>query len=75
MTTSRTALFQKSTRKNQEFERFLSNGQEAALLDATMSKYIPLSYFVTPVDAPAAATTDDEGIDGVDAGGRGPRTG
>jgi hypothetical protein len=57
MTTSRTALFQKSTRKNQEFERFLSNGQEAALLDATMSKYIPLSYFVTPVDAPAAATT------------------
>jgi len=52
MTTSRTALFQKSTRKNQEFERFLSNGQEAALLDATMSKYIPLSYFVTPVDAP-----------------------
>ena len=59
MTTSRTALFQKSTRKNQEFERFLSNGQEAALLDATTSKYIPLSYFVTPVDAttaPAAAT-------------------
>ena len=56
MTTSRTALFQKSTRKNQEFERFLSNGQEAALLDATMSKYIPLSYFVTPVDAPAATT-------------------
>ena len=57
MTTSRTALFQKSTRKNQEFERFLSNGQEAALLDATMSKYIPLSYFVTPVDAPTTATT------------------
>jgi hypothetical protein len=60
MTTSRTALFQKSTRKNQEFERFLSNGQEAALLDATMSKYIPLSYFVTPVDvastAPATTT-------------------
>ena len=59
--TSRTALFQKSTRKNQEFERFLSNGQEAALLDATTSKYIPLSYFVTPVDvapttAPATAT-------------------
>lgn len=56
MTTSRTALFQKSTRKNQEFERFLSNGQEAALLDATMSKYIPLSYFVTPVDATTPAT-------------------
>jgi len=57
MTTSRTALFQKSTRKNQEFERFLSNGQEAALLDATMSKYIPLSYFVTPVDAPTTPAT------------------
>ena len=58
MTTSRTALFQKSTRKNQEFERFLSNGQEAALLDATTSKYIPLSYFVTPADtATAPATT------------------
>jgi len=44
----RSALFQKSTRKNQEFERFLCNGQEAAVLDATTSKYIPLSYFVTP---------------------------
>jgi hypothetical protein len=44
----RAALFQKSTRKNQEFERFLCNGQEAAVLDATTSKYIPLSYFVTP---------------------------
>ena len=42
---SRTAIFQKSTRKNQEFERFLCGGQEAALLDATTSKYIPLSYF------------------------------
>ena len=42
---SRTALFQKSTRKNQEFERFLCGGQEAAILDATTSKYIPLSYF------------------------------
>jgi hypothetical protein len=44
----RSALFQKSTRKNQEFERFLCNGKEAAVLDATTSKYIPLSYFVTP---------------------------
>jgi hypothetical protein len=44
----RAALFQKSTRKNQEFERFLCNGKEAAVLDATTSKYIPLSYFVTP---------------------------
>jgi len=44
--TSRTAIFQKSTRKNQEFERFLCDGQEAAILDATTSKYIPLSYFV-----------------------------
>ncbi len=43
---SRRALFQKSTRKNQEFERFLCEGQEAAVLDATTSKYIPLSYFV-----------------------------
>lgn len=44
----RVALFQKSTRKNQEFERFLCDGQESTLLDATRSKYIPLSYFVTP---------------------------
>ena len=42
----RAALFQKSTRKNEEFERFLCDGQEAAILDATTSKYIPLSYFV-----------------------------
>jgi len=39
-------MFQKSTRKNQEFERFLCDGQEAAILDATTSKYIPLTYFV-----------------------------
>ena len=45
-TLTRTALFQKSTRKNQEFERFLCGGQEPAVLDATTSKYIPLSYFV-----------------------------
>ena len=44
----RAALFQKSTRKNEEFERFLCDGEEAAILDATRSKYIPLSYFVTP---------------------------
>ena len=54
----RAALFQKSTRKNQEFERFLCNGQEAAILDATMSKYIPLSYFVTPHTT--ATTTSSE---------------
>jgi len=46
---NRTALFQKSTRKNESFERFLCNGRDAAILDATTSKYIPLSYFVTPV--------------------------
>jgi hypothetical protein len=45
-TISRRALFQKSTRKNQEFEKFLCEGKEAAVLDATTSKYIPLSYFV-----------------------------
>jgi len=56
--TSRTAIFQKSTRKNQEFERFISNGQEAALLDATTSKYIPLSYFVTPADTASAASSE-----------------
>ena len=58
MTTSRAALFQKNTRKNTEFERFLCNGQEPAILDATTSKYIPLSYFVTPHTpaAPATAT-------------------
>ena len=54
----RSALFQKSTRKNQEFERFLCNGQEAAILDATTSKYIPLSYFVTPHTT--ATTTSSE---------------
>jgi hypothetical protein len=52
----RVALFQKSTRKNQEFERFLCDGQESTLLDATRSKYIPLSYFVTPATATATAT-------------------
>jgi hypothetical protein len=57
--TSRTALFQKSTRKNQAFERFISNGQEAAVLDATTSKYIPLSYFVTPADTSAAAAASE----------------
>ena len=56
MTTSRAALFQKSTRKNTEFERFLCDGQEPAVLDATISKYIPLSYFVTPHTQTAAAT-------------------
>ena len=50
-TPTRTALFQKSTRKNQEFERFLCSGQDAAILDATTSKYIPLTYFVTPQEA------------------------
>ena len=56
MTTSRATLFQKSTRKNHEFERFLCDGQEPAILDATTSKYIPLSYFVTPHTQTAAAT-------------------
>jgi hypothetical protein len=59
--TSRAALFQKSTRKNTEFERYLCDGQEPAVLDATTSKYIPLSYFVTPhtqaAAAPAPAST------------------
>ena len=55
--TSRAALFQKSTRKNQAFEKFISNGQEAALLDATISKYIPLSYFVTPADTASASAS------------------
>jgi len=50
-TPTRTALFQKSTRKNQEVERFLCSGQDAAILDATTSKYIPLTYFVTPQEA------------------------
>lgn len=66
MTTSRAALFQKSTRKNHEFERFLCDGQEPAVLDATTSKYIPLSYFVTPHTQTAAAT--EESV----AGGRNP---
>ena len=57
MTTSRAALFKKSTRKNQEFERFLCGGQEPAVLDATTSKYIPLSYFVTPHSAATATAT------------------
>ena len=53
---SRTAIFQKSTRKNQEFERFLCGGQEAALLDATTSKYIPLSYFAAPATSTSFET-------------------
>jgi hypothetical protein len=53
--TNRAALFQKSTRKNTEFERYLCDGQEPAVLDATTSKYIPLSYFVTPHTQAAAA--------------------
>ena len=56
-TLTRAALFQKSTRKNQEFERFLCGGQEPAILDATTSKYIPLSYFVTPHSAATATAT------------------
>jgi hypothetical protein len=67
MTTSRAALFQKSTRKNTEFERFLCNGQEPAILDATTSKYIPLSYFVTP-HTPAADPPAEESV----VGGRNP---
>ena len=53
---SRTTLFTKNTRRNQEFERFLCNGQEAAVLDATTSKYIPFTYFVTPHTTTAATT-------------------
>ena len=52
----RVALFQKSTRKNQAFERFLCDGQESTILDATRSKYIPLSYFVTPATVSATDT-------------------
>ena len=52
----RVALFQKSTRKNQAFERFLCDGQESTILDATRSKYIPLSYFVTPATDTATDT-------------------
>jgi hypothetical protein len=44
----RATLFKKSTRKNEEFERYLCDGQDSTLLDATRGKYIPLSYFVTP---------------------------
>ena len=55
--TNRANLFQKSTRKNTEFERFLCDGQEPAVLDATISKYIPLSYFVTPHTQAAAAAS------------------
>jgi hypothetical protein len=56
-TTTRAALFKKSTRKNQEFERFLCDGQEAAILDATRGKYIPLTYFVTPKPTATATAT------------------
>ena len=55
--TTRAALFNKSTRKNHEFERFLCDGQEPAILDATTSKYIPLSYFVTPHTATATKSS------------------
>ena len=62
--TNRAALFQKSTRKNTEFERFLCDGQEPAVLDATISKYIPLSYFVTPHTQAAAAATEQSVVGG-----------
>jgi hypothetical protein len=52
---NRTPLFKKSPRQNQEFERFLLQGQESTLLDATRSKYIPVSYFTTTT-ATAIAT-------------------
>jgi len=69
----RAALFQKSTRKNQEFERFLCNGQEAAVLDATTSKYIPLTYFVTPKFTTASHhTTTAESSEASAVGGRKP---
>jgi len=71
--TSRAALFKKSTRKNAEFERFLCDGQEAAIIDATTSKYIPLSYFVTPATPATPATSlgsSSSGASGV--GGRTP---
>ena len=57
--TTRAALFNKSTRKNHEFERFLCDGQEPAILDATTSKYIPLSYFVTPHTATATKSSSE----------------
>ena len=66
----RRALFEKSTRKNQEFERFLCNGQEAAVLDATTSKYIPLTYFVTPHPHNTPHNTSSEASA---VGGRTPR--
>ena len=71
-TPQRSALFQKSTRKNQEFERFLCNGQEAAILDATTSKYIPLSYFVTPhtTATPHTATRHTTSSEASAVGGR-----
>jgi len=70
----RAALFQKSTRKNQEFERFLCNGQEAAVLDATTSKYIPLTYFVTPKFTTASHhTTTAESSEASAVGGRNPQ--
>jgi len=66
----RTALFEKCTRKNQEFERFLCNGQEAAVLDATTSTYIPLTYFVTPHPHNTPHNTSSEASA---VGGRTPR--
>jgi len=72
--TTRAALFQKSTRKNQEFERFLCGGQEPAILDATTSKYIPLSYFVTPHTATAAIPKDQSSSEASIVGGRNPPT-
>jgi hypothetical protein len=70
-TLTRTAIFQKSTRKNQEFERFLCGGQEAAILDATTSKYIPLSYFAGG-SAPPRRELRSIGDEGGSAGGSAP---
>ncbi len=46
-TLTRAGLFNSSTRKNHDFENFLNNDHKVEVLDATTSKNISLSYFVS----------------------------
>jgi hypothetical protein len=46
--TTRTEIFKRNIRKSHDFEMYLTGGKEAAVLNATSSNLIPLTYFVTP---------------------------
>lgn len=45
---TRAEIFKRNIRKNHDFETYLTGGQAVAVLNATSSNLIPLTYFVTP---------------------------